>query len=270
MAYLQLQDIVLHYEETGSGQPLLLIAGLGGDLQSWTQHVSDFSKTHRVIAFDNRGSGQTSAPDRPYTIAQMANDALKLLDHLEIPATHVLSFSLLGGAIALQLALEDPTRTERLAMIAPGGTPDNASVSILKTWIAAKRSNMSKEALIRLTSSFLYSRTFLNDEELFESMIDTTSSNEFEQLDHAFIRQAEAILNWQLPNDLSTVSNPVLLLNGLEDQLVTPGQINKLTESLPNCNNKQLEGGHAGLFESPEIYRASIREFFEEPSVKES
>ena len=61
----------------------------------------------------------------------MANDALKLLDHLEIPATHVLSFSLLGGAIALQLALEDPTRTERLAMIAPGGTPDNASVSIL-------------------------------------------------------------------------------------------------------------------------------------------
>ena len=66
------------------------------------------------------------------------------------------------------------------------------------------------------------------------------------------------------------VSNPVLLLNSLEDQLVTPDQVNKLTESLPNSNNKQLEGGHAGLFELPEIHRASVLEFFKEPSVKES
>ncbi len=270
MANLQLQDIVLHYEETGTGQPLLLISGLGGDSQSWAQHISDLSKNHRVVSFDSRGSGRTSAPDRPYTIAQMANDASQLLEHLNIPTTHILSFSLLGGAIALQLALQDASHIDRIAIIASAGNLDNFSRSILNSWVSSRRSNLSREALVRLSAPFLYSRSFLNDETQLESMVLSTALNQFEQSDHAFIRQTEAILNWQPSKNLTTIPNPVLLLNGNEDQLVTPEQTNELAKSLPNCTTKQLAGGHAGLFELPDIYRTAILEFFNAPTATAS
>ena len=86
-----------------SGEPLLLIMGLGGDLQACPTAPA-LAKKFRVITFDNRGAGRTSAADKPYSIEQMAADAVGLLDHLEIEKAHVLGFSM-GGYIAQELAL---------------------------------------------------------------------------------------------------------------------------------------------------------------------
>lgn len=108
----------MHYEEHGEGQPLVLISGLGNDVGAWSRNLPGLARRYRVIVFDNRGSGQTGAPDGPWTIRMMAADTAGLLDALEIDRTHVLGLSM-GGYIAQELAARIPGA--RLHVLEGGG-----------------------------------------------------------------------------------------------------------------------------------------------------
>jgi pimeloyl-ACP methyl ester carboxylesterase len=77
--------IEVYFEEQGDGEPLLLIMGLAGDSVAWLFQREAFAAKYRTIVFDNRGVGRTSKPDGPYTIAAMADDAVGVLDALDIP-----------------------------------------------------------------------------------------------------------------------------------------------------------------------------------------
>src|SRR5512139_44070 len=80
MATAKVGSIELYYEVHGSGEPLLLIMGLGADSRAWLFQLPEFSKHYRTIIFDNRGVGSSSKPPAPYTIHEMADDAAGLLD----------------------------------------------------------------------------------------------------------------------------------------------------------------------------------------------
>jgi 3-oxoadipate enol-lactonase len=82
-------SLSMHYIEAGAGAPLLLIMGLGGDHTAWGFQTPVFAEPYRVIAFDNRGAGQTDQPDVPYTTRQMAEDTAGLMAALGIEAAHV-------------------------------------------------------------------------------------------------------------------------------------------------------------------------------------
>jgi 3-oxoadipate enol-lactonase len=96
MLKVRVGNIEIYYQDVGSGDPLVLIMGFGGDHLAWAFQMADFSMRHRVIAFDNRGVGQTDAPDHPYTTRMMATDALGLMDAIGIDRAHVLGVSM-GG-----------------------------------------------------------------------------------------------------------------------------------------------------------------------------
>lgn len=76
MPKVRVGDLELHYVEHGDGEPLLLVMGFGGDRLARGFQIPAFSARHRVIAFDNRGVGQTDAPDAPYTTRAMADAAV--------------------------------------------------------------------------------------------------------------------------------------------------------------------------------------------------
>jgi pimeloyl-ACP methyl ester carboxylesterase len=115
MAYLRRGDLYQHYRVAGSGPPLLLIGGLMQPAWSWFLQVRDFRKRFRVVTFDNRGAGITVCPQRPFTMREMVEDAVALLDHLGIRRCHVAGLSM-GGMIAQNLALDHPERVERLVL----------------------------------------------------------------------------------------------------------------------------------------------------------
>ncbi|MGB2856693.1 MAG: alpha/beta hydrolase, partial [Dehalococcoidia bacterium] len=73
-------DLNIYYELHGKGEPLLLIMGYGANSRWWYPQITSFSQEYRVIAFDNRGTGQSDKPDIPYTIEMMAEDAAGLLE----------------------------------------------------------------------------------------------------------------------------------------------------------------------------------------------
>jgi len=104
-----------NYVEAGSGDPLLMIMGFGGDHLAWAFQVPVFSAKYRVITFDNRGAGQSSVPDVAYSTRMMADDAVGLLDVLGVERAHVRGASM-GGLIAQEVALNHPRRVRSLQL----------------------------------------------------------------------------------------------------------------------------------------------------------
>jgi pimeloyl-ACP methyl ester carboxylesterase len=254
------RDIITYYEEAGNGHPLLLIMGLGGDLQAWALQVPALARHFRVITYDNRGAGRTSAPDRPYTIGQMAADACALLDHLKIERAHVLGFSM-GGYIAQELALSHGERVEKLILLATGPNIDGYNRAVVRDRIDIRRSNLSREQVVRSMSLSLYSAALFDDEQRYERAIRNSMDNPYAQADHAFIRQAQAILAWDPGDHASGINQQTLVVCGKEDTLVPPRNSERLARLIPNSTLKMLDGAHLGCIEFPNQYNEAFLEF---------
>lgn len=260
MPKLPTRDIITYYEEAGSGPPLLLITGLGSDLQLWAILAPSLARHYRVVMYDNRGAGRTSAPDRPYSIPQMAQDAVALLDTLGIQKAHVLGLSM-GGYIAQELVLAHPERVEKLVLVATAPSIDGFGRNIVRAMIDIRRSNMSREQIVRATAPLIYSPELQDDEERYERAIAAAVSNPYPQQDHAFIRQAQAILGFDAAARLGQVKHPTLVLCGKDDALVPPRNSEKLAKLIPGATLRLLSGGHVGIVEYPHEYGSAITEF---------
>ncbi|MDQ3903302.1 MAG: alpha/beta hydrolase, partial [Thermoproteota archaeon] len=109
-------DINIAYKLFGKGDPFLLISGSGLVMDAWDPTMlRDLASNHTVIIFDNRGVGNTTAGDKPFSIAQFANDTAGLLDALKIQKADVLGFSM-ASFIAQELALLHPEKVNRLVL----------------------------------------------------------------------------------------------------------------------------------------------------------
>lgn len=108
-------DIELHCEETGGGEPLVLLHGNGEDGTYFTHQIAHFSQRFRVLALDTRGHGKSPRGEAPFTIRQFARDLLAFLDARGIERAHLLGFSD-GGNIALAFALAHPERVGKLVL----------------------------------------------------------------------------------------------------------------------------------------------------------
>ena len=123
MPVIPITDAALNVEQHGSGPALLLIAGLGGRLQFWHRQVAAFARHFRVVLHDHRGTGGSTRSVIAYSIRQMADDVLALMDALNIDRAHLVGHST-GGAIAQLLALDHPDRVGRIVLSATWPGPD--------------------------------------------------------------------------------------------------------------------------------------------------
>src|SRR6516225_3192747 len=113
MPVVHLNGINLFYKVEGSGEPVLLLAGFACDHTHWALVKQALVRNYLVIRLDNRGAGKSDAPDQPYSIRQMADDTVALLDYLGVKQTHVAGHSM-GGRIAQELVLTYPKRARSL------------------------------------------------------------------------------------------------------------------------------------------------------------
>src|SRR4051812_16793391 len=115
MPFVKLADLDFYYERTGQGPRVLFISGTGSDLRHKPSVLEGpLPQAFDVVAYDQRGLGQSAKPDVPYTMADYADDAARLMEAIGWNSAAVVGMSF-GGMVAQEFALRHPAKVERLA-----------------------------------------------------------------------------------------------------------------------------------------------------------
>ncbi|MBO0779961.1 MAG: alpha/beta fold hydrolase [Ktedonobacteraceae bacterium] len=232
----------LYYEESGEGEPLLLVSGQGQDHTFWNGVRDDFVNHYRVIVYDNRGTGQSDKPSEPpYSTRGFAQDAIALLDYLGIARAHAYGHSM-GGRICQWLGIDHRQRIGALVLGAttPGnahGVPRTAEVDALWTNPPAD----PQEALRAIGGLFLSPAWIETHLESVMAMFQAPPLPEYARTLHYLASEGHD--TWDL---LPTISMPTLVIHGSEDLMNPTANAYLLAERIPGAELSLIDGGRHG------------------------
>lgn len=261
MPKVTVNGVELNYVEAGSGQPLLMIMGFGGDHLAWAFQVPALSARYRTITFDNRGAGQSSVPDEPYSTRMMAQDAVGLLDALGVERAHVLGVSM-GGMIAQEVALGHPGRVRSLQLHCTYARPDRYMLALMDAWRAV-RAKATPEEWLRTVALWLFSpRTYAERPDFVEMVIQTGLANPHPFTLTGFLRQGDAVRDHDTLDRLPGLACPTLVSVAEDDVLVPPRFARQVAAAAPRAELRVIEGaGHAYFWERADAFNTMCLDF---------
>lgn len=222
-------DIELHYEETGEGEPLVLLHGNGEDSTYFKHQIPCFARNFRVIALDTRGHGKSPRGETPFTISQFANDLLDFLDARGIERAHLLGFSD-GGNIALMFALAHPERVGKLVLnganLYPRGVKHSTQLPVELGYHVAK---------------------------LFAPVSPKARAN----AEMLGLMVNEPRIE---PQELAALTMPTLVIAGTHD-LIREDHTRLIAESIPNAQLALIPGNHFIAAQNPEAFNQVVYDF---------
>ena len=254
-------DISMYYVEAGAGEPLVLVMGLGADHLAWGFQFQVFAERYRVIAFDNRGAGQSDVPERPYTTRMMADDTVGLMDALGVDRAHVLGVSM-GGMIAQEIALDHPERVRSLQLHCTLGRPDGYLQAQLETGRVQRRKLTHEEAM-RAGYLWLFAPATYNERpEFVEMILQNALANPYPMSLTGFERQCDAVETHDALDRVATIRCPTLISVAEADILVPPRFSRALADRIPGAEFRLIEGaGHGYFWERPEQFNQMCLDF---------
>jgi len=253
----------LHYEVHGEGEPLVIVMGLGGDLLVWARQIPQFSKIYKVIAIQNRDVGRSSYADGPYEVADMADDALAVVDELGIGDFHLLGVSM-GGAISQQVALKAPERVRTLTLCVTWGGSGPYGEARSKV-LGAQYRGMSHEEQVDFLMLLTMSEDFYRQPDSVTWLRRMIMSNPNPQETEGFIRQLEACGRHDVRDRLGDLSMPVHVIGAAHDGRVPPWKSTELADLIPGAKLTMLErAAHLVNIEGAERFNAAVLEFLAE------
>ena len=261
MPRVRVGDLTMHYVEAGAGPPLVLIMGFGGDHTAWAFQIPRLAERYRVIALDNRGVGQTDAPDLPYTTRLMAEDTAGLLDVLGIERAHVVGVSM-GGMIAQELTLAHPERVRSLHLGCSLARPDAYLRALNASW-REMRTGLGREAMLRALGLWLFAPgTYAERPDLVEAVLQATLASSYPQSLTGFLRQGEAVAAHDALARLDAVRCPTLVSVAEDDILVPPRFARELAARIAGAELRVVAGaGHAYFLERPDVFNGLCLDF---------
>jgi len=247
MPEVRLDDVRLHYQTAGSGDPLLLVMGLGGSSAGWAPElIKELTHSFTTIVYDNRGTGQSDKPDVPYSLEMFAADAIAILDELKLSRAHVFGVSM-GGMIAQEIALGYAPRLQTLTLGCTtfGGKnavpPPAESVKLL----TAPRDGLSDEEVIRRGWPLGYTPEYIkNHRAELEASIPRLLVNPTPTF--IFKRHLDATYGLKTYERLPQIRIPTLVITGAKDVLIPARNSEILAERIPGANLHVIpNAGHA-------------------------
>jgi pimeloyl-ACP methyl ester carboxylesterase len=264
MSTVKVNDVTIYYETHGQGEPLVLIMGYGANCQWWYPQIPVFSQEYRVIAFDNRGSGQSDKPDIPYTIEMMAEDTAGLLEAIGVNAAHVFGVSM-GGMIAQEFALRYPQKVISLILCCttPGGRnsviPDEEAMTFLSDM--ERRNGMTLEEQARELLPFLFTQKFIDEN---QKRVDEFIAGMLEYVTplHGYQRQWGAIMGFNAYDRLPQIKTPTLVISGTTDRLIPVENSRIIASRIPGAELVIFENmGHGFLAEALKEANKTVLDF---------
>ncbi len=252
-------DVELYYESTGDGPPVLLVMGLGMNATGWWRTVPVLAESFRVLAFDNRGMGRSSAPEGEYAMADLADDAIAVLDAAGEDSAHVYGISL-GGMIAQVVALRHPERVRRLVLAAttPGG-PRATPADPQTLAFFARRAAMGPEEAVWASVPYNYG-PLTRARHAGRIGEDIVQRLRFPFAEAPYRAQLAAALGHDDHERLGEIAAPTLVVHGERDRMVPVANARVLAETIPGATLRLYpEGGHLLFTDEPELDREVAR-----------
>ena len=235
---IQLEDFLMHYEEKGDGEPLVLLHGNGEDLGYFAGQMEYFRETYRVIALDTRGHGESERGTAPFTLEQFGRDLYDCLRKMETGPVHLLGFSD-GGNIALAFGREHPEMVRSLILNGANLDPWGVKLSVQLPIVAGY-------GMVSLLAPFL--RDCRRKKEILGLMV---REPHYEKA------------------DLEALTMPVLVIAGDRD-MIRESHTRRIDREIKGSRLIILPGSHFLAKENKEGFNRAVEAFLDEVRAKEA
>lgn len=256
MPYLDLPDHRLHYRiDGGEGEKpwLTFCNSLGTDLHMWDAQVAALSGDFRILRYDRRGHGKSSAPKPPYDLADLGSDVIALLDALEIARMHFCGLSI-GGLTGQWLGIHAGARFDRIVVCATAaqiGTPESWN-----TRIDNVRAN-GLNALVPATAERWFTPEFRAAEpERVTTILDGFAATSVD----GYVGCCAALAKADLRDGLAEIVSPLLAISGADDPVCPPADLEAIARGVQRGDHLSLPGRHIVNVESANRFNAALRE----------
>jgi pimeloyl-ACP methyl ester carboxylesterase len=249
----------LYFEVHGTGDnAVLLLMGLGGDAHIWEPQVAPLAARGRVVVYDNRGMGRSDKPAGPYSIATLAADALAVLDAAAVAQADLVGLSM-GGMVAAELALAQPARVGKLALLASAARLDEGVRAHLADPVFTHAFAAGDQvAVYKAFGALAYSAAFLDAERDWMRAW-TRRALGYGVTAASFRAQLEASLAFDRRADLGRLSAPALVLAAGADRLIPPHHADELARLIPGARLVTVAGAdHVVNLERPDAVNAEL------------
>lgn len=249
--------ILIAYEKSGAGPPLVLVHGGEADRRSYHDLMPLLAERFTVITYDQRDTGDTVSPAEPYSVADLGRDLGDLIAALGYEKAHVFGTSY-GGMIAQNAALERPSRIDRLVLSATvAGKPGNVPMSPAALQLMQSPDPAAKEELMKL---FFSKKN--REPQNWPTVSAAIKTRRPTRSPEAHARRMKAGMQHDTHARLSEIVCPTVVVAGAEDEIIQPENSHYLAAHIPQATLRILpDAGHVWMIEHPALFAQLLREF---------
>lgn len=262
MSKINVGDIELYFESYGSGEPLIFIGGFSVDHLVWQTVVDKFAENYRVIIFDNRGTGQSSCPDMPYTIDILAEDVIGLCKALDIEKAYFIGSSM-GGMILQTIAYRYPQFVKAAVLGNTNSKTDVRFSTFLRGVDELMKRDVDRKIVAQLMLPWAFSMEYLSQEGVIEMLIQLSLANPFPFTHIGFKNQRQALQKFNSRSWLNQIHVPCLVISGNKDIIFDESEVAELAKQIPKAAYYSFKNvGHVPHIERPEEFYNRVIDFF--------
>ncbi len=232
MPFAESNGIKFYYEIYGEGEPVVLISGLGSPLGSWETQIPIYSDKFKVIVFDNRGTGRSEVTEPGFTISDMADDTIGLLDTLGINSATFIGKSM-GGMITQRIGIKYPERVNKLVIGCSAASRDEVGNLLL----SAGREVATKAGMkaVWITGLFYgYTREYIEKNiDMIKGFLNEIPEDE--EVLKGYLGQSAACEGHYSLDEIHSIRADTLVMYGNRDLIMSPKKSVEMAEKIPNC-----------------------------------
>jgi 3-oxoadipate enol-lactonase len=256
MPFAKLEDVRIHYDLAGpANAPALVFSNsLGATLSMWDPQMPAFQKQFRVLRYDTRGHGQSSVPPGPYTIEQLARDAVALLDQLQLDRVYFCGLSM-GGQTGMWLALNAAARLHKLVLC-------NTAAKIGSPQMWNTRIEGVHKGGMKSISSAVMERWFSSDYRAHSPAVIAPIKQLFEHTNpEGYAANCAALRDFDARETVASIKVPTLVIAGTHDAATTPADGHYLADHIAGARYVELNAAHLSNIENRDRFNAELSEF---------
>ncbi|MCB4770107.1 alpha/beta hydrolase [Ancylobacter sp. Lp-2] len=231
----------VHYDVRGSGAPVVLIPGLGGDGRFWGPVAERLEVRFRLILVDHRGAGRSDRPEGPYTVERIACDVTEIMDREGCAHAHLVGHST-GGAVVQTLALDAAERVGRIVISGSWPGPDARFRTLFEARLALLEANRP-DIYQAFTHVLGYDADWIAAH---EAELDAAVGRAGEALAPLAVTAARIrmLLAYDRAADLGRITAPTLVVGARDDEMIPFGQSERIAGAITGAELVALDGGH--------------------------